>query len=197
MKNLIDLSGRFNDQWPWPWVKQQHVGLTPYDDPPGMPGEVHALPGRNIHDVFIEHICKNAEKSYLLHGHFGELASHAAKIRSWNAVRWLLLSIDSEQDRAILRSRQHRLVYHPYWLDEEQLFLYEPSMYVHYFNACPANICVLPLNKFWNRDLDASQTLDILDQWYQVRIDRDRAKLLHDKWHKLNFDSPLRLDCVR
>lgn len=190
LKNLLELEGRFHDQWPWPWVQKQHVGLEPYDRPLGPPGEVHSLPGRNIHAVFIEHVCQHPHGDYLLHGHFGELAAHADQIRSWSDVRWLVETMDDPIDRDLLRKRQNRLQYHPYWLDEEQIFLYRSDMYHRFFGADPDHIHALPVRLLWQRDICASGVLNILQKSFDQGIDPRAAQTLHDKWTYLNFGPP-------
>lgn len=187
LKNMIELDGRFCDQWPWPWVREQRVGLAPYDRPLGPPGEVHSLPGRNIHAVFVDHVSQHPHGDYLLHGHFGELAAHADQIRTWTDVRWLVQIMDDQQDRDLLRQRQHRLAYHPYWQDEEQIFMYRPEMYRRYFGADPARICVLPVRLLWQRDIVASGVLEILQTAFDTVIDQQAAQDLHSKWCDLNF----------
>lgn len=189
LKNLIDLSGRFCDQWPWPWVREQRVGLVPYDRPMGVPGEVHSLPGRNIHAVFVDHVSQHPHGHYLLHGHFGELASHADHIRTWPDVRWLVETMDEQQDRDLLRRRQHRLAYHPYWQDEEQIFMYRPEMYRRYFGADLDRIFVLPVAWLWQRDIVASGVLELLHAAFGTVIDQRTAQDLHFKWCDLNFGS--------
>ena len=189
LKNLVELSGQFRDQWPWAWVREQHVGLRPYDQPSGPPGEVHSLPGRNIHQVFIQHVSQQPSGHYLLHGHFGELAAYADLIRSWQDVRWLVQTIDDPLDRDLLRKRQYRLQYHPYWQDEEQIFLYRPSMYQLYFSADLDRIHLLPLRMLWQKNICSSGVLDILQTAFATDIDYQTAQILHTKWCDLNFGS--------
>jgi hypothetical protein len=194
VRNLCDLDGRFQEQWPWVWVREQRVGLTPYHCPRGQPGEVHSLPGRNIHEVFMTEISARPAGHYILQGHFGELAAHAAAIRSWNDTRWLLVTMDDEQDRCLLRQRQQRLQYHPYWLDEEQIFLYRSEMYTHFFGAKPQHIHALPIQQLWQRDIVSSGALDSIQTALDIQIDPEMAQTLHGKWCDLNFglsqDSP-------
>jgi len=188
LRNLCDLDGRFQDQWPWGWVREQRVGLAPYHSPRGQPGEVHSLPGRNIHEVFVHEISEHPATDYLLQGHFGELASHAAVIRDWPKTRWLLVTMDSEQDRQLLRQRQQRLQYHPYWLDEEQIFLYRAEMYTHFFAAWPNQIQTISVSQLWQRDITGSGVLDVIDRAFDITVDATAAQLLHHKWCDLNFD---------
>jgi hypothetical protein len=187
LRNLCDLDGRFQEQWPWAWVREQRVGLAPYDSPQGMPGEVHSLPGRNIHEVFVERVTAQPAADYILQGHFGELAPHAAAIRSWPDTRWLLVTMDSEQDRCLLRQRQHRLQYHPYWLDEEQIFLYRTEMYTHFFAARPDRVHGVSVEQLWQRDVTASGVLEAVAQAFDIAVDATAAQVLHHKWCDLNF----------
>lgn len=187
VRNLCDLNGQFRDQWPWEWVQQQRVDLRPYDDPSGQPGEVHSLPGRNIHEVFVEHISKHPDGQYLLQGHFGELAPYSAEIRSWPEVRWLIITMDDVQDRQLLKQRQQRLQYHPYWMDEEQIFLYRPEMYIYFFGALPQRIHQLALRHLWHQDILHSGALDALEMAFDLSIDPYVAQELHNKWCLLNF----------
>jgi len=187
LRNIVSLDERFRDQWPWPWVIEQSVGLAPYDHPTGVPGEVHSLPGRNMHAVFTEHITQNPLGEYLLLGHFGELAPYAAAIRAWHHVQWLLITIDQAIDRELLRSRQQRLQYHPYWLDEEQIWLYRTEMYTQYFDADAAHIYTVPLHLLWQENIQS--VLDHIEAWFDLDIDRPQADILHRKWRHLNFGS--------
>lgn len=185
-KNIVELSERFKPHWPWDWVAEQTVGLAPYDKPLGVPGEVHSLPGRNLHAVFFDHIMQVENQIFLLHGHFGELALYREYFRSWPNTRWLIISIDQQIDRDLLRKRQNRLQYHPYWLDEEQYFMYQPELYQLYFNTEPDQIYQLPLNQFWHRDLLQSGTINFLEAVFETNITPWQAQSLHTKWIKLN-----------
>jgi hypothetical protein len=185
LKNLVGLNGDFQRQWPWAWIQQYDRGLTPYDNPTGVPGEVHSLHCRNIHEVFFDHIDSHPHGRYLLHGHFGELAPYANRIRSWSKVQWLVVTMDEPQDRTLLRARQNRLQYHPYWEDEEQIYLYRAEMYQNYFGADYINL--LSISQIWDPDLDRSGVLAVLSQAFEVHIPADQAKTLHQKWQCLNF----------
>lgn len=187
LRNLCDLDGRFQEQWPWDWVREQRVGLAPYDNPQGMPGEVHSLPGRNLHEVFVEQVSVRPAADYILQGHFGELAPHAAAIRSWPDTRWLLVTMDHDQDRHLLRQRQERLQYHPYWLDEEQVFLYRADMYIHFFGAQPHRVHGVSVEQLWQRDITVSRVLDAIAQAFDITVDRTKAQWLHHKWCDFNF----------
>jgi len=187
LRNICDLDGRFQDQWPWDWVREQRVGLECYDRPRSQPGVVHSLPGRNLHAVFIDQIMARPDHDYLLQAHFGELAAHASALRTWSTTKWLVLTIDHEQDRSWLRQRQQRLGYHPYWLDEEQIFLYRPEMYTRFFGAAEHNIHTVSVRQLWQRDIRSSGILPVIEQAFDIQIRPDAAQTLHDKWCRLNF----------
>lgn len=187
LKNLCWLDGRFDDQWPWPWIDQQWVGTQVYEQPIGPVGTVHSLKGRNIHEVFIDQITRHPGRDYILHGHFGELAPHADRIRTWSDVNWLVLTMDQPADRAILRERQRRLQHHPYWLDEEQIYLYRPYMYHHYFGA--QSVTTLSLMDFWAADLGASGVIPAIEQAFDLNIPLGPAQALHTKWRELNCET--------
>jgi hypothetical protein len=152
-----------------------------------MPGEVHSLPGRNIHEVFVEQVTAQPTAHYILQGHFGELAPHAAAIRSWPDTRWLLVTMDREQDRHLLRQRQQRLQYHPYWLDEEQIFLYRAEMYTHFFAARPDRVHGVSVEQLWQRDVTETGVLEVIAQAFDIAVDDTAARVLHHKWCELNF----------
>jgi hypothetical protein len=97
--------------------------------------------------------------------------------------------MDDTLDRDLLRQRQQRLQYHPYWQDEEQIFLYRSAMYHLYFGAQHHQIHLLPLALLWQRDIVASGALEILQTAFALSIDHVLAQTLHAKWCDLNFGS--------
>ena len=189
LRNLCALDDRFQDQWPWNWVREQRIGLISYDHPARQPGTVHSLPGRNIHQIFVDQITAYPGFDYLLHGHFGELALHANAIRSWPNTKWLVMTIDHDQDRQLLKQRQQRLGYHPYWIDEEQIFLYRPEMYVCFFHAKVDHVCTMSLEQFWQPNIIDNAVLDSVITAFDLCIDVGMAQTLHHKWYQLNFAS--------
>jgi hypothetical protein len=152
-----------------------------------MTGTVHALRGRNIHEVFFDHIDLNPQGCYVLQGHFGELAKYLDRIKNIDQINWVLITLDHVEDRNLLDQRQRRLGQnnHPYWLEEEQPYLYQNLMCASYFQAQPQNILNIPLREFWNHD--ASDTVNRINTFLQIDVCLETAQTLHDHWHKLNF----------
>jgi hypothetical protein len=188
LKNIISLDARFHDQWPWPWAKSLDLHSEVYvQDPDVMTGTVHALRGRNIHEVFFDHIDLNPLGCYVLQGHFGELAKYLDRIKTIDQINWVLITLDHVEDRHLLDKRQRRLGQnnHPYWLEEEQPYLYQNLMCASYFQAQPQNILNIPLREFWNRD--ASDTVNRINMFLQIDVCLETAQTLHDHWHRLNF----------
>ena len=188
LKNIRGLDRRFHDQWPWPWAKALDLHSEVYvEDPDVMTGTVHALRGRNIHEVFFDHIESQPHSCYLLQGHFGELAKYLDRIKKIDNICWILISLDHAEDRHLLDQRQRRLGQnnHPYWLEEEQPYLYQDLMCKSYFHAEPPSILNIPLREFWNRN--ASNIVNRINTFLQIDVCLETAQTLHDHWHRLNF----------
>lgn len=187
LRNLVALDGRFNDQWPWAWIKEQYLGHQVYSMLTQPQGTAHAMPGRNLHSVFIDHMLANPDRDYLIHGHFGELALYRDQLRCMADTRFLLISLDDADSRNLLTQRQIRLNQrsHPYWIEEEQLFLYQPYLYQRYFDTRLTH--AIALRHLWNRDLKAHDILSQISDFFGVTIDPTRAQQLHNTWCDLNF----------
>jgi hypothetical protein len=125
----------------------------------------------------------------VLHGHFGELAAWSDDIRDWPDVWWLILTIDQDSDRALLRNRQMRLGQHghPWYLDEEQPWLYQPAMCARYFDADHARITTIGITELWHPSLDKHNIIDRLEFVTPGRIDRDTSQRIHSVWWNNNF----------
>jgi hypothetical protein len=190
LKNIISLDSRFKDQWPWFWAKTLDLHSKVYvPDTDAMIGTVHALRGRNIHEVFFDHIESQPHGCYLLQGHFGELAKYLRRLQKIHDVHWILISLDHPQDQCLLDQRQRRLGQnnHPYWLEEEQPYLYQDLMCRSYFHAESHNILNIPLRKFWNYSLAEFHIIDTINDFLQINVELQAAQALHDKWYRLNF----------
>jgi hypothetical protein len=190
LKNIISLDARFHDQGPWIWAKSLDLHSEVYvEDTDAMTGTVHALRGRNIHEVFFDHMDLNPQGCYVLQGHFGELAKYLDRIKKLDAVSWILVTLDHEEDRRLLDQRQQRLGQnnHPYWLEEEQPYLYQDLMCRSYFHALPDSILTIPLHEFWHLNLAESNVIDRINEFLQTNIESQAAQALHDHWHRLNF----------
>jgi hypothetical protein len=182
LKNLMCLHQGYSNS--------SDLDLSIYHDRPLQPpGTVHSVGGRNISDHVIDRVLENPQDNWLLHGHWGELMPYRQSL-SGQQIYWLLLSLDQETDRSLVKTRHERLHQHPhpYWLDEEQIYLYQPEMYLHYFHANPENIFSIGLTEFWHPDITHHNLVQKLNDFFQINIDQIHAKDLHKKWWEMNFN---------
>ena len=152
-------------------------------------GEVPAIPGRNVHEYFIDQLCSDVDRDYILQCHFGEIAVYRDRIINLDK-KLIILTIDQSNDRRMLEKRQNQLGQniHPYWLDEELLLLYQPLMYTIYFGIPESNIMTIPINHFWNPDLDTHSIVDRTNDFLGKKIPKDQAQKLHDRWQEINYN---------
>lgn len=188
LRNIVALCGRFEDQWPWDWVKQQSLGLSVYYENRHPQGEVQELPGRNLREVYIDQMLANHDRDYLIHGHFGELARYRNQLLQLGPKRLLILSLEDKESRKKLLQRQDRLgqQIHPYWLDEEQIYLYRFNIYQTFFSIPSENISTVDIGEFWNPCL-SKDILARLESFFDVEIDHDKAQEIHRLWYGFNF----------
>ena len=181
MKNIFCLDKTF--------ANSTDLDLTCYDGTRQPAGTVHSVPGRNVRPHIVDRILAQPDKKWLLHGHWGELMPYRSSIAS-PQNKWLLLTINTEQDRKLITTRHMRLNQHPhpYWLDEEQLYLYQPDMYRLYFGAQIQNIFELSLEEFWHPDLQQHKVIQRINDFFLINIDLEQAQNLHDTWWKQNFN---------
>ncbi len=186
LKNIVSLDGKFDDQWPWQWVRDQTVGLDVYyDKKRPMRGEVQSLPGRNLHEVFVDHILENPDRDFLIHGHFGELALYRQQLLQMPDKKVLMLTIDCASEREWLINRQTRLGQnnHPYWVNEEQIYLYRTDIYQTYFGI--DSVQSLPLTKMMSDTLEPD-FFNQLNEFFDINIDTIKAQEIHKIWAELN-----------
>jgi hypothetical protein len=146
--------------------------------------EVHSTPGRNVqeHKVSAAAISKS---DYIIHGHFGELATQRDQINAIYDKKFVVVTIDSDRDKFLLDTRQHRLgqMGHPYYLNEEQPYLYQPYFYQNYFTGLPENIYTIALNDFWHPNLNTHNIIPGLNTFLNKNVDQEQAQVLHNHWH--------------
>ena len=149
--------------------------------------EVHSTPGRNVQECKITAAQSSAE-DYIIHGHFGELAIERDQINSIVDKKFVVITIDTPRDRYLLSIRQNRLgqMSHEYYLNEEQLYLYQPYFYQTYFTGLPKNIYTIALNDFWHPDLNKYKIVQQLNTFLNKNVDQEQAQFLHTHWHKNN-----------
>ena len=180
LKNLLSLDASF--------ANSADLDLTAYEGSQQPPGVVHSVPGRNVSPDIIERMTASPGQRWLLHGHWGELMPYRSQIGNRDN-QWLTLTLDSEQDRMLIKTRHQRLHQHPhpYWVDEEQPYLYQPEMYELYFQADRNKIFQLSLQQFWHPDLNVHNVIPRLNEFFGINIDPVNAQKLHEKWWNMNF----------
>lgn len=162
------------------------LNIDVYNGSAEPPGTVHSIGGRNINQHLVEMYQQHPNGTWLGHGHFGELAQFRNELQDIRPLRFILLTLDNSIDRQLLQSRQSRLgQHHPYWLHEEQLWLYQPAMYNTYFGC--HDIFSLSLYDFWNPEFAWSPAFANLKQWLGVDIDLRNVHDIHQRWFSMNF----------
>jgi len=181
LKNILSLSSAF--------VNQAEMDLTVYDRADQTSGAVHSINGRNVQDVFVDRMMQHPDQCWLLSGHFGELAPVRQSL-SMVDCKFLIITIDQSIDRQLLERRQLRLGQqcHPYWLEEEQLYLYQPEMYQTYFDVDPENIATVSLYDLWHPTLKDHSVIAQINKFLNINIDAERAQNLQQKWWASNFE---------
>lgn len=161
------------------------IEKTYYQNPGVNIGEVQSIPGRNVHNFLIEKFLSEFNKDHILQCHFGEIASYQEKILDIEK-RLILITIDDAIDRLLLRRRQSKLGQHihPYWLDEELPYFYQPLICERYFGFLRSQILSIPLEKFWQKNLIV--TVEDINRFLDKKIPQDLAQNLHDRWHQIN-----------
>ena len=130
LKNLLCLSDAF--------ANSSDLNLEPYKT---GNREVHSTAGRNMNQYRMD-CALSSSGNFILHGHFGELAPYRQTINAIQHKRFVIVTIDTPNDRQLLQARQSRLGQqsHDYYLHEEQYFLYQAQMYTSYFTGTESEI---------------------------------------------------------
>jgi hypothetical protein len=150
--------------------------------------EVHSTPGRNVRDYRVSNAANDPDRMHIIHGHFGELATQRDSINDIVDKKFIVITIDSDRDRYLLNTRQHRLgqMSHEYYLHEEQPFLYQSVFYQTYFTGIPENIYTIALNDFWHPNLNEYKIVERLNTFLNKNVDSQQAQFLHTHWHNNN-----------
>ena len=174
LRNLISLSTAYNDN---------NINKSIYQ----KNKTVHAYPGSNLKKENFDNILDNS--NHLLCGHFGEIMSYQHQIRDLKNKKFILICTDTNEDREILNSRKINSQYSPFKTQDyffgEQVFLYEPFMYHHYFNIPMENIMNIPITEWVVNDI--TPVLARINYFLQIDIDMEKAKELHSIWFTKNF----------
>lgn len=183
LKNLLCLPGKF--------ANSDDLDPAVYDftDSLRANGEVWMKGGRNLQDVFFDRMDHAVDQDWILPAHFGELRQYHSRLDGIAHKQIVLITIDTVKDRRMLDNRQMRLgqAIHPYWLDEELIWLYQPETYDRFFNIAPQACQSISLQALWSREFVDEESLARIEKFLDITVPRDQARLLHHKWHKTNF----------
>ncbi len=180
-KNLLCLDPFF--------ANSSDLDRSVYTSPETEPaGTAHSVGGRNVHTYLFEKIAADPGRTWIAHGHFGELAPFQTELNSIDHKKYIVITIDTDEDRKLLFSRQERLggtSGHPYYLDEEQPYLYQPPMYETYFTSNDIMTC--SMREVWDPDLNRSKLIDRWNSFLNINIDVNEAQHYHTLWWNSNF----------
>jgi hypothetical protein len=181
LRNILCLSNSF--------VNSTEFDSTIYDRADQTSGAVHGIDGRNIQKEYLKRVMDNPLNCFALCGHFGELAEHREPLLNIDK-KFIIVSIDTVQDRQLLARRQQRMGQqtHPYWLDEEQPFLYRPPMYQSYFATLPSKILTISLYDLWHPTFNNGRVIQCINDFLNINIEITPALRLHEKWWRNNFN---------
>ena len=181
LKNLLCLSPVF--------ANSRDLDLTIYDfqDPLHANGEVWMRGGRNLQAVFFDAMDRDPVARWILPAHFGELQQFRTRLDSVDHKRVIIITLDHESDRRLLDGRQLRLgqAIHPYWLDEELVWIYQPDTMHKFFGI--DHCLTISLSQFWAKEFVTGVQMDQIEQYLAVTLDRSLAQDLHAKWIQANF----------
>jgi hypothetical protein len=172
------------------FANSNELNVDVYNEQTQPPGTAHSVPGRNLHDQVIDRAVNSPDQHWLMLGHFGELALWREQINSISNKKWILITLNTQLDRNLLETRHERLQQHihPYWLNEEQLYLYQPAIYHSYFPGHTDNVLTISLKEFWNPKVDT--VIGKINKFLDIDIPVEPVQQLHDLWWKYNFFFP-------
>jgi len=181
LKNILSLSSSF--------ANRVELDLSVYERVDQTSGAVHSIGGRNVQDIFIDRMHTHPGQCWLLSGHFGELAPVRSALATVDK-KFIIVTINNAVDQKLLTNRQQRMGQHchPYWLEEEQPYLYQPLMYQTYFDIPVENITTVSLYDLWHPTLCNGSVIEKINDFLNIYIDLESAQNLQKKWWQGNFE---------
>jgi len=150
---------------------------------------VHQTPGSNLQASQVETALADPEATHVLHGHFGEIMSYQNQIQNIEDKKFIIICNDNLRDFQLLSKRRKQLGYFTFntgeYFEGEQVFLYEPFMYHHYFNVSMKNIMNIPISEWFVEDI--SSVINKINYFLKINLDVDTVNTLHKIWHRNNF----------
>jgi hypothetical protein len=150
---------------------------------------VHQAPGNNLQENQVNTALTNPDATHVLHGHFGEIMSYQNQIRDIKDKKFIIICNDNSQDHQLLSKRRQQLGYVTFkngdYFEGEQVFLYEPFMYHHYFDVPMKNIMNIPISEWFVEDI--TSVINKINYFLKINLDVDIANKLHKIWYRNNF----------
>lgn len=180
LKNLINLAPEMHD----------HINLDLSIYQNQSQGTAHSRTGRNVQVEDLQAIIREPDKRWCICGHFGELAPKRDLLMQIPDRRMIIIGIESTTDRWLLEQRQIRLGQncHPYWLHEEQPYLYKRAMCKEYWRT--PNCLTIEFEHLCNPDLGHTTLVHLINQFLGISIPEQQACAVHLQWWKSNFHEP-------
>lgn len=180
LKNLINLAPEMRDHG------QLDLGIYQGNNQ----GTAHSRAGRNVQREELEAIIREPNHRWCICGHFGELAPKRDLLMQIPDRKFIIISIGSTTDRWLLETRQARLgqACHPYWLHEEQPYLYERPMCKEYWRT--PQCLTIPFEHLCNPNLVHTTLVHQLNQFLGITIPIQQASQVHVAWWQANFYDP-------
>jgi hypothetical protein len=113
------------------------------------------------------------------------------EIRELTDKKFIILSPDSVNDRAMLNIRRRKLgsgynnCKDGDYFDGEQVFLYESFMYHHYFGVSMENIMNIPISEWFVEDIGL--VINKINYFLKINLDVVNVNKLHKTWYRNNF----------
>ena len=98
-------------------------------------GEVWMRGGRTLQEICFDSMDQDAQARWVLPAHCGELQQFRDRLAAIEIKRAVIITLTTQVDRRRLDGRQLRLgqAIHPYWLDEELVWIYQPDTLNRFF----------------------------------------------------------------
>jgi hypothetical protein len=150
---------------------------------------VHQTPGNNLQVSQVETALSNPQVTHVLHGHFGEIMSYQNQIQDIKDKKFIIICNDNSTDHKLLTERRKQLGYSILepgdYFEGEQVFLYEPFMYHHYFDTPMENIMNIAISEWFVEDV--SSVIDRINYFLKINLDVNTVNKLHKIWYRNNF----------
>jgi len=150
---------------------------------------VHQTPGYNMQLKQVEDALTNPTATTILHGHFGEIMSYQNQIRDIKDKKFIIICNDNATDHELLSTRRKQLGYFIIkkgdYFEGEQVFLYEPFMFHHYFDVPMENIINIPISEWFIEDI--TPIIHKINYFLNINLDIVAVNKLHKIWYRNNF----------